>query len=163
MVVALLAGLASMALSYTTVRYITRDRPPPMQQPAPAPAQQETSPLRVWCNEVVHLTNDYSTYLPLDASSPRPTARRWIDHHYRPRLRTLYEAMTQQSAGASPAHRALMAATDRLMTMARRPADRALRRRATQELQRATRTVDTEIAAGRAKTTQRTLPTKPNS
>jgi hypothetical protein len=144
---ALLAGTAGMAISYGMVRHLTRDLS--LTPRIDEAALTRSSTLRNQTNRLVDLSLEYLDHIPLDAQAPKPGAVKWVQSEFRPRLQHLRSEIEERarfdaavvSAGSAP-HRALLAAMDRLATMAAHPVDMQLRAAAIRDVRRAVTNTD---------------------
>lgn len=138
------AGILGITVSYGTVRYLTRGM---TIVPAVEPESiHHARLLGAWTNELVELTGEYLKRLPLDAKSPSPSARNWIERSFRPQVADLRRRMAEVETWADlDAYRALSASVERILAMSGHPNDTRLRSLTVKEVVRAARTVEDYI------------------
>ncbi len=145
----LAAMLASVALSYTVVRHMTRNVT--MLQQLPRETVDFARQTRAACNTLAELANELAFRVPPHAPAPNQDALAWMRGPFQVRLRALQQQLGSNTAwpkGSATAltknlHARLAAAADRAAALAARPEDNALRKRALTDIRDAVHAAET--------------------
>jgi hypothetical protein len=135
----------SMAISFTTVRLLTRDLS--LVRRVDAATWEQAVQLRQWTVSISRIAAAWRQQAPGDNAALSPAARRWIQEEFRRDVQRLRRkiAAAQVRPAAANIHQALAAAVERLAALAAHPEDTALRRAAIEEARRAAARAETWI------------------
>lgn len=118
----------SILISFIMVRHLTQDM---SRTPASDPETiRQATLLRQFSNGLLTLAEEYVQQIPLEAEYPTPDRIQWAAKTFLPKLNDLRQRMDDDTLVYLPAYRNLLAALDRITTMASHPEDNTLKKHA---------------------------------
>lgn len=139
-----LLGASSMLVSFLVVNHLARDV---VAAKAVDPALiWKANTLRLFSNELASLCNAYARLLSADPATATVQVTPWVENVFRPEVQFLQQRMDETFREDSTLSVQLEAAAARCATMARHPADAAVRAGAFRETATTVATVEAWIA-----------------
>ncbi len=135
--------MVSVFLGYSVVRHLSENETTPSSRRAAAVAEGEE--LRVFCNELVGLTDEFIRRISHEGPTPSQAFNRWNAQDFMPRLNDFRFRLQAASTSGGP-RTAVLRAADRAAAMAGNPARSHLRQLCVADVQRAVGLVEERIA-----------------